>query len=171
MFDVEPDIVLLGKPMGNGHPVSAVVTTQEIAESFSNGMDYFNTFGGNPVSCAIAYETIQILKEEGMREHSYEMGEYFMNRIRAEDHPMIGDIRGRGLFLGVEIVKDKKTKEPAGDELYEVILEMKRRGILIGSDGPNNNVIKFKPPLTIQKRDIDKIIDTFFACMKDLYGK
>jgi 4-aminobutyrate aminotransferase-like enzyme/Ser/Thr protein kinase RdoA (MazF antagonist) len=157
-----PDIVTLGKPMGNGHPVGAVVTSPEIASSFANGMEYFNTFGGNPVSCAVGLAVLDVLEEEGLQEHALEVGE----RLRAglteliPLHPVIGDVRGRGLFLGVELVEDRRGREPAGARAGWAVERMRDHGILLSTDGPDHNVIKIKPPLPFDASDAARLVET-----------
>src|SRR6185503_10830008 len=111
---VVPDIVTMGKPIGNGHPLAAVVTTPEIASAFENGMEYFNTFGGNPVSCAIGLAVLDVIEREGLQEHAREVGEYLKSGLESlkQSHQLIGDVRGLGLFVGVELVKDRNTRKP-----------------------------------------------------------
>src|SRR4030095_14690565 len=115
---VVPDIVTIGKPIGNGHPLGVVVTTQEIADAFNNGMEYFNTFGGNPVSCAIGLEVLKVIREEGLQQHAKMVGDYLSQGLKSlmAIHPIIGDVRGPGLFLGFELVRDHQTLEPATAE-------------------------------------------------------
>ncbi len=152
-----PDIVTLGKPIGNGHPMAAVVTTPEIAASFDTGMEFFSTFGGNPVSCAVGLAVLEVIEREGLQQHALEMGRRFLTGLRAlqERHALIGDVRGLGLFLGIELVRDRETLEPADTEAALVVNEMKWRGFLLSTDGPLHNVIKIKPPLVIQPHDVD----------------
>jgi 4-aminobutyrate aminotransferase-like enzyme/Ser/Thr protein kinase RdoA (MazF antagonist) len=154
---VVPDIVTLGKPIGNGHPMAAVVTTPEIAASFDTGMEYFNTFGGNPVSCAVGLAVLDVIEEEGLQAHALEMGERLVRGLTqlAERHELIGDVRGRGLFIGVELVRDRESREPAAREADELIEAMKERGFLLSTDGPDHNVVKIKPPMVLGADDID----------------
>ncbi|XP_043954118.1 ethanolamine-phosphate phospho-lyase isoform X2 [Gambusia affinis] len=122
--DFVPDIVTMGKPIGNGHPMSCVVTTREVAEAFlSSGMEYFNTFGGNPVSCAIGLAVLDVIEKEDLQRNALRVGQYLINVLekQKEKHPLIGDIRGRGLFVGVELVKDRVKLTPATAEAQEVI--------------------------------------------------
>lgn len=160
--NVVPDIVTVGKPIGNGHPLAAVVTTPEIAEAFNNGMEYFNTFGGNPVSCAIGKAVLDVIKEDKLRENALETGEYFKAGLAGlmEKHDLIGDVRGMGLFIGAELVKDRKTLEPAKEEAYAIAEEMKNQGILISIDGPLHNVLKIKPPIVFNKQNADQYVNT-----------
>ena len=154
---VVPDIVTLGKPIGNGHPMAAVVTTPEIAASFDTGMEFFATFGGNPVSCAVGLAVLEVIQREGLQQHALEMGEGFLTGLRAlkKRHTLIGDVRGLGLFIGVELVRDRETLEPADTEAALIINEMKRRGFLLSTDGPHHNVLKIKPPMVLQAHDVD----------------
>ena len=147
---VVPDIVTLGKPIGNGHPMAAVVTTPEIADAFANGMEYFSTFGGNPVSAAIGLEVLDVIRDERLMHNANEVGTAMKNGLRslAERHPLIGDVRGHGLFIGVELVLNRFTREPAPRALTAVIESMKVQRVLLGSDGPHHNVLKIKPPIT-----------------------
>lgn len=150
-----PDIVTLGKPIGNGHPLGAVVTTVEIAQAFANGMEYFNTFGGNPVSCAIGLAVLDVIEEEGLQARAQRVGQVLQIGLQQlmERQPLIGDVRGLGLFIGLELVHDRQTKEPAPEVAAEVVELMKQRGILLSTDGPDHNVIKIKPPLAISEAD------------------
>jgi 4-aminobutyrate aminotransferase-like enzyme len=166
---VVPDIVTMGKPIGNGHPLAAVVTTPEIADSFSNGMEYFNTFGGNPVSCAVGLAVLNVIKDEKLQENALEVGEYFKTGLAQliDKHPLIGDVRGLGLFLGIELVRDRETLEPAVDESYYIAERMKEEGILVSVDGPLYNVLKIKPPLVFTKANAQLYIDTLDKVMSE----
>lgn len=168
--DAVPDIVTLGKPMGNGHPVAAVVTTRDIAASFDNGMEYFNTFGGNPVSCAAALAVLDVINDEGLQAHALELGEYFLDGLEAlkKDHTIVGDVRGQGLFIGVELVNDRESLAPAADAATEVIENMKARGVLLSTDGPLHNVLKIKPPMVITRNDVDRTLDALHEVLGNL---
>lgn len=155
---VVPDIVTMGKPIGNGHPMGAVVTTAEIAASFANGMEYFNTFGGNPVSCAVGLAVLEVIRDEGLQENACAVGGYLMEGLRSVRHPLIGDVRGRGLFLGFEMVRDRETLEPADREASALVNRMKERGVLLSTDGPFHNVIKIKPPMVFTTGDADRVV-------------
>jgi len=158
---VVPDIVTMGKPIGNGHPLAAVVTTRTIADAFANGMEYFSTFGGNPVSCAIGKEVLDIIEEEGLQKHALDMGKYIKAGLRKLQvrHPIIGDIRGEGLFLGFELVRDKNTLEPADTECAYLANRMRALGFLLSTDGPFHNVIKLKPPMCITRENVDLLLE------------
>lgn len=160
MQGVVPDIVTCGKPIGNGHPLAAVITTRKIAEAFENGMEYFNTFGGNPVSCAIGKEVLQVLKDESMQENAERVGAYLLDGLRGlmDTHTIIGDVRGQGLFLGFELVKDRSTLEPAPKEAHYLINRMRELGILMSTDGPLYNVIKIKPPMCFSMSQADELL-------------
>ncbi len=155
-----PDIVTIGKPLGNGHPLSAVVTTREIADAFANGMEYFSTFGGNPVSCAIGHEVLQIIKEEGLQNNAHQTGQYLISRLQElqSKHPIIGDIRGHGLFLGIELVTNGELKTPAPQQADYLINRMRTLGFLTSSDGPHHNVIKIKPPMVFSRSHADLFV-------------
>jgi len=158
--DAVPDVVTMGKPIANGHPMGAVVTTPEIAASFANGMEYFNTFGGNPVSCAAALAVLDVIREEGLQENARATGDYLLAGLRdlAPRHPLVGDVRGQGLFLGVELVRDRDTREPAAGEASDLVDRMKELGVLLSTDGPLHNVIKIKPPLVFSRADADVLL-------------
>jgi 4-aminobutyrate aminotransferase-like enzyme/Ser/Thr protein kinase RdoA (MazF antagonist) len=157
--NVTPDIVVLGKPIGNGFPLAAVITTPEIAASFDNGMEFFSTFGGNPVACAAGLAVLDVLEEERLQENALTVGEYLLNGLRRLRHELIGDVRGLGLFLGIELVRDRVTLEPASSEASRIVNRLRERGILTGTDGPHHNVIKLRPPLCFTKEDADRFID------------
>ena len=161
LHGVVPDIVTMGKPLGNGHPLAAVVTTPEIAHSFLNGMEYFNTFGGNPVSAAIGQAVLDVVYDQGLQGHAFHMGEYLKAGMREMGKTVesIGDVRGHGLFLGVELVQDRETQAPATALTASLMEFAKQRGVFLSCDGPANNVLKIKPPMIIQKSDIDLYLD------------
>ena len=155
---VIPDIVTMGKSMGNGHPLSAVVTTRKIADSFNNGMEYFNSFGGNAVSCAVGQAVLDVIKGEGLQENALEVGGYLLNQLKnlQNNYDLIGEVRGRGLFIGIELVKDKLV--PAAIEARNIVNHLKDKGILLSVDGPDHNVIKIKPPLVFNKENSDELV-------------
>ena len=153
-YGVVPDIVVLGKPIGNGHPIGAVITTPEIAASFDNGMEFFSTFGGNTVSCAIGLAVLEVVQEENLQAHALTVGEQLLNGLRdlQKQHEVIGDIRGSGFFLGAELRK----KEDAD----RIVNAMRDEAILIGTDGPLHNVLKIRPPLPFSTNDADHFLTT-----------
>jgi 4-aminobutyrate aminotransferase-like enzyme/Ser/Thr protein kinase RdoA (MazF antagonist) len=159
---VVPDIVVLGKPIGNGHPLGAVVTTKAIATSFDNGMEFFSTFGGNTVSCAVGLAVLDVVQEEHLQEHARDVGESLIAKLRAlaGRHPLIGDVRGSGLFLGVELVTDREALTPATKAASDIVNRMRERGILIGTEGPFENVLKIRPPMPFTLEDADVFAST-----------
>ncbi len=164
-----PDIVTLGKPIGNGHPLGAVVTTREIAESFSNGMEFFSTFGGNPVSCAIGLAVLDVLAEEKLQANALRVGARLMDGLNKlmEKHALIGDVRGMGLFIGVELVRNRQTLEPAAEEAAYIANRMKDCGILIGTEGPLHNVLKIRPPMVFSEADADFLLASLDKILKE----
>ncbi|NQY64493.1 MAG: aminotransferase class III-fold pyridoxal phosphate-dependent enzyme [Alteromonadaceae bacterium] len=165
---VVPDIVTLGKPIGNGHPMAAVITTQAIADAFVTGMEYFNTFGGNPVSCAIGIAVLDAINEDKLQENALSTGNYFQEKLRQLQlkFDLIGDVRGLGLFIGVELVEDRNTKQPATDKTAQLVEYFKQNHILLSTEGPFYNILKIKPPLAFNKDDADKFIAVFEAGLK-----
>jgi 4-aminobutyrate aminotransferase-like enzyme/Ser/Thr protein kinase RdoA (MazF antagonist) len=154
--DVVPDVVVMGKPIGNGHPLAAVVTTGEIARSFGEtGMEYFSTFGGNPVSCAIGLAVLDVVEDEGLQEHALSVGTKLRDGLRelADRHPVIGDVRGSGLFIGLELVRDPESRDPAPEAAARLVEALRARRILTGTDGPHENVIKIKGPMVLTEAD------------------
>jgi len=161
--NVIPDIVVLGKPIGNGHPLGAVITTQAIADRFNNGMEFFATFGGNNVSCEIGKTVLSIVQEERLQQHALEIGNYLIENLRPlqERFELIGDIRGSGLFLGIELVKSRDTLEPAAQEASFISNRMREQNILLGTDGPLHNVLKIRPPMPFDKANADVLLASF----------
>lgn len=169
--DVVPDIVTMGKPMGNGHPIAAVITTKEIADSFAaTGMEYFNTYGGNPVSCAIANAVLDVIEDERLRENAIAVGGHLLDGLNKlkEKHQLIGDVRGVGMFIGVDLVKDRATREPATAEAQHILTRLKQERILFSADGPNRNVLKFKPPMVLAVDDADRLLKVLDAVMDEI---
>jgi 4-aminobutyrate aminotransferase-like enzyme len=166
---VIPDIAVFGKPIGNAFPLAAVVTTQEIATSFANGMEFFSTFGGNPVACAAGLAVLNVVRDEALQDRALRVGEYWMTELKKlqECHRLIGDVRGSGLFLGIDLVRDRETREPATDEADYVVNRLRDCGILAGTDGPHHNVIKLRPPLIFSEADADLFITTLEAILQE----
>ena len=158
--DVVPDIVTLGKPIGNGHPLAAVITTAEIADAFANGMEYFNTFGGNPVSCAIGMAVLDVIENEGLQANAQRAGKRLLEGMGGllEKYPLIGDVRGLGLYAGIELVTNRKTLKPATEQADYVINRLRDHGILISTDGPMENVLKLKPPIVFTEKNADEVV-------------
>ena len=160
--NVVPDIVVLGKPIGNAFPLAAVVTTPEIAASFNNGMEFFSTFGGNPVACAAGLAVLDVLEEEHLQENALQVGRYLIAKLNSlqEKYALIGDVRGSGLFLGLDLVLDRESREPAPQQASYVVNRLRDHGILTGTDGPHHNVIKLRPPLIFSQADADLFVGT-----------
>ncbi len=158
LHNVVPDIITIGKPLGNGHPLAAVVCTQEVADKFANGMEYFNTFGGNPVSSAIGTEVLRTVKRENLQQNAAIVGEFLKTELKklASKHPIIGDVRGQGLFLGFELVD--MNMNPLRDQADYLANRMKDHGILMSTDGPDYNVLKIKPPIVFTKENAEELI-------------
>jgi 4-aminobutyrate aminotransferase-like enzyme len=165
---VIPDIVVMGKPIGNGHPLGAVVTTPEIAARFANGMEYFNSYGGNPVSMAVGMAVLDVIENQNLQAHAATTGTYLLNRFHemAQRHVLIGDVRGAGLFLGIELVTDHQTLAPATAEASWIVNHLRQNAVLASTDGPMDNVLKFKPPMVFGMREADILcaaLETAFA--------
>jgi len=158
--DLVPDIVTMGKPMGNGHPISAMVTRPDILERFGEEARYFNTFGGNPVSCAAALATLNVIQKNHLQQNASAVGEHLLAGFckLAEKHDIIGDVRGDGLFLGIELVHDRRTKAPAREETSRVVNGMRQRGVLISTTGPRGNVLKVRPLLPFTRENADLLL-------------
>lgn len=158
--EVTPDIVVLGKPIGNGHPLGVVVTTREIADNFAKGPEYFSTFGGSNLSCRIGKEVLDIVDDEHLMENARRMGEILRDGLRAlqEKFAVIGDIRGHGLFVGVDLVQDRDSRVEHTEAATYLKNRLREHRILIGSEGPRDNILKIRPPLTIGADDIDMIL-------------
>jgi 4-aminobutyrate aminotransferase-like enzyme/Ser/Thr protein kinase RdoA (MazF antagonist) len=160
--DVLPDMVVLGKPIGNGFPLGAVITTKEIAEAFDNGMEYFSTFGGNPVACAAGLAVLDVIEEDNLQTNATQLGQLIMEHfnILKNKYPIIGDVRGEGLYLGIELVRDRQTLEPASQEATYVLNRLKDFQILAGTEGPFHNVLKFRPNMVTTKANVLFFIET-----------
>jgi 4-aminobutyrate aminotransferase-like enzyme/Ser/Thr protein kinase RdoA (MazF antagonist) len=165
-----PDIVTMGKPIGNGHPMAALVTTREIADSFYNGMEYFNTFGGNPVSCAVGLKVLEILERDRLRENALRLGNDLLARMGKlmEKHERIGDVRGRGLMLGIELVEDRKSKVPATAYAGRIVEKCRQLGVLLGTDGPHDNVIKMRPAMVFSAANADFLMQVLEAAFAEV---
>lgn len=168
---VVPDIVTLGKPMGNGHPLAAVITTRAIADEFNNGMEYFSTFGGNPVSCAIGDAVLDVIEQADLQQNALHVGAQFMLQLNAlkKNYPLIGDVRGAGLFIGIELVTDHDSLLPAAEATSYIAERMKQEGVLVGVDGPLHNVLKIKPPLCFSEEDVDQFTATLEQVLQESF--
>jgi len=164
-----PDMVILGKPVGNGHPLGVVVTTAEVAESFANGMEFFSTFGGTTLACAIGAEVLDIVDDEGLQANAAAMGQRLLTGLRRlqQEHEIVGDVRGRGLFIGVELVTDRVSRTPATALAGYVSNRLRDHRILIGTDGPYDNVLKIRPPLTIGANDCDLLLSVLAEVLRE----
>lgn len=167
-YNVIPDIVIIGKPMGNGHPMAAVVCTEEIVKSFENGMEFFSSFGGNPVSCAIGSEVLKVIEEEDLVGNAFTVGNYLIEHFKnlQKKYPVIGDIRGSGLNLGIDIVKNPQSKEADTELAGQIVNRLREKEILIGTDGPFDNVLKIKPPMCFTKENVDFFIEKLEQILK-----
>ena len=170
--EVLPDMVIIGKPMANGHPMGAVICTNEIAESFGKGVEFFSSFGGNPVSCAIASSVLEVIEEEKLQENAKNVGEYYKLLFieLQKKYDCIGDVRGSGLFIGVEIIKENSI-EPNPVLASLIKNELRNRNILISTDGPFDSVIKTKPALCFTKKNAKKVVENIDEALKTYYNK
>lgn len=168
--NVIPDLVTLGKPMGNGHPVAAVVGRSALFDQFGRQQRYFNTYGGNPVSCRAAHAVLRVLREEDLQTNARQVGDYLKQGLQelAERHPLIGDIRGEGLFIGVELVTDRDTQTPATACAAAIVNGLRRRQVLISATGPKANVLKIRPPLVFAKEHADLLLERLDQTLNDL---
>ncbi len=161
MHGVVPDIVTMGKPLGNGHPLAAVVTTPEVARSFETGMEWFNTFGGNPVSSEVGIAVLDVLRDEELQANARVLGSNLKSELArvASAHHLVGDVRGEGLFIGIEL--SLEGRRPATSEAGRLKEAIKARGVLVSTDGPDDNVIKIKPPMALTASDCDLFVAAF----------
>ena len=159
---LKPDIVTLGKPMGNGYPIAGVMTSPEILSAFQDSFRYFNTFGGNPVACAAGEAVLDIINEEKLVERALDVGSYSLERLKdlSEKYSCIGDVRGSGLFFGAELVLDPNSREPDPNLAQKVVNEMRNEGILINRIGINYNTLKIRPNLQFTRENTDLLVDT-----------
>jgi 4-aminobutyrate aminotransferase-like enzyme len=167
---VVPDIVTVGKPMGNGHPIAAVMAKPDVVREFGARSRYFNTFGGNPVSCAVGMAVLDVIEGEDLIENALMVGAHMrigLNEL-ARRHQIIGDVRGAGLFIGLEFVRDRTTREPATAATGQFVNQMRERHVLTSATGPLGNVLKIRPPLVFSKANADQFIDTTDAVLTDM---
>jgi 4-aminobutyrate aminotransferase-like enzyme/Ser/Thr protein kinase RdoA (MazF antagonist) len=166
---VVPDIAVFGKPVGNAFPLAAVVTTREIAASFANGMEFFSTFGGNPVACAAGLAVLDVLRDENLQQNALTVGTQWMRDLQElqAKYPLVGDVRGSGLFLGIDLVTDRKTRTPAARQASYVVNRLREEAILAGTDGPHHNVIKLRPPLCFTAADAGRFTSTLGSILEE----
>ena len=170
-YGVVPDIVTLGKPMGGGHPVAAVVSTPEIAAAFGERIDYFNTFGGNPVSAAAALAVLDVIDDECLLENAGQVGAYLADGLTAlaRDHEIIGHVQGSGLFWGIDLVTDRDSRQPiSGVEAKHLASAIQRAGVLVGLTGNHGNVVKLRPPLPFSRENADQVLEALDLCLRAL---
>jgi 4-aminobutyrate aminotransferase-like enzyme len=167
---VLPDMVTMGKPMGNGHPIAAMVAKPEILQAFGERTRYFNTFGGNPVSCAVGQAVLEVIEREGILENARDVGAYLRDGLLslAQRHAVIGDVRGAGLFIGVELVRDRATREPDGETTARLVNGLRERRILISASGPHANVLKIRPPLVFKREHADRFLEGVDAVLSEI---
>lgn len=167
--EVLPDIVVLGKPLGNGHPMGAVLTTTDIARSFDNGIEFFSTFGGSTLSCRVGTEVLRIVDDEGLQDNARVVGNLLLEALRElqSRQALIGDVRGMGLFVGVELVTDRESRAPATRAAHYVVNRLREERILIGTEGPADNVLKIRPPLTIKRGDVEWMRETLDGILRE----
>jgi 4-aminobutyrate aminotransferase-like enzyme len=169
---VVPDIVVLGKPIGNGHPLAAVVTRQEIANRFNNGMEFFSTFGGSTLSCVVGRKVLEVTQKEKLQSHALAVGEKLLEGFEKlkDKYQIIGDVRGSGFFLGIELVRNRDTLEPADAEATDISNALKDAGILIGTDGPYHNVLKIRPPMPFDNSNAEELLNSLNEILKSKYS-
>ena len=168
--DVVPDIVTLGKPMGNGYPLAATVVRRPLAEAFASRFGYFNTFGGNPVAAAAGLAVLEVLQQEGLQDNALNVGRYLKDALkqRANEFDAIGDVRGEGLFLAVDLVTDRQTKSPATDAARRVVDSLRSQGVLTNTIGPDANILKLRPPMTFSVENADFFLERFDNALAEL---
>ncbi len=168
-----PDIVVLGKPIANGYPMGAVIASPEIADAFDNGMEFFSTFGGSTVACVAALTTLNVTLEDDLQAHALDVGAHLLAKLRAlqSRYPIIGDVRGSGLFVGVELVRDHTTLAPATEEASFIANRMRELGVLLGTDGPHHNVIKIRGPMPFDKQDADCLVNVFARVLEEDFSR
>jgi len=160
---VKPDIATMGKPMGNGYPISAVVTSSAVVDAFTRQSHYFNTFGGTPVACAAALAVLDVIEQQGLQAAALETGNFLLAGLKemAENQPLIGDIRGSGMFIGIDLVRDRESRQPATEEANKAVNLLRQEGVLIGSTGQYDNVLKIRPPMVFSKEHADFLLQKF----------
>ncbi|MCQ4160445.1 aminotransferase class III-fold pyridoxal phosphate-dependent enzyme [Roseomonas sp. GC11] len=165
-----PDIVTMGKPMGNGHPIAAMVSQPQILQRFGEATRYFNTFGGNPVSCAVGQAVLEVIEGERLMDNARATGAFLRDGLRqlAGRHALIGDVRGAGLFVGVEMVTDRATRAPATAETARLVNGLRERRVLISAAGPDANVLKIRPPLVFRQEHAERFLEAMDAVLTEM---
>jgi 4-aminobutyrate aminotransferase-like enzyme len=167
---VEPDIVTMGKPMGNGHPIAGLAIRPELLERFGGTVRYFNTFGGNPVSAAAGLAVLEVLRDEKLPANAAAVGAHLLASLAelAKRHELIGDVRGVGLSIGAELVRDRATREPATMETARVVNALRERRVLISASGPGANILKIRPPLCLTRDQAELFITALDEVLAEL---
>ncbi len=167
---IAPDMITLGKPVGNGYPLGVVISVGSLRDAFGNATDYFSTFGGNPVACAAGAAVLDVIEREDLQENARLTGEYKRHRLAdlAQRHALIGDVRGTGLLTMVELVRDRATREPAARETSEILKHVRGEHVLVGSEGPHSNVLKIRPPMVFSRDNADQLVDVLDRVLRDL---
>lgn len=169
LHGIIPDLVILGKPMGNGHPIGGVITRADLSAHFDTGMEFFSSFGGNPISCAIGEKVLDIIEQDNLQENALAVGNYWREELRALqlDYSVMADVRGYGIFIGVEFLNADLT--PATELAQNIKNKMKERFILTSTDGPFDNVLKIKAPLCFSKENVDEFMSTLICALGEIY--
>ena len=167
---VVPDVVTLGKPMGNGHPLAGAVCRADLGNEFRERVMYFNTFGGNPVSCAVGLAVLEVIEREQLVQNAHSVGTYLKAELQslADKYELIGDVRGCGLFFGVELVTDRQSKAPAAEMAGKIVNRMKERGVLISKIGVYDNILKMRPPVCFGRQHADLLLENLNASFAEL---
>ena len=170
LYETVPDLVTLGKPMGNGFPLAGVVGKPDLMKEFGKLTSYFNTFGGNPVAAAVGLAVLKIIREENLMENAFEVGNYMQANLQtlAKKYDILGDVKGHGLFIGADFVKDRASKAPAASATHQVVNSMKERGVLISQTGRDDNILKIRPPMTFSRNNADFLLQTLGDCLDKL---
>jgi len=167
---VIPDIVTLGKPIGNGYSMAAVVTRPEVVASLIEESEFFSTTGGNPVACAVGLAVLDVLEREGLQGCAARVGAQLRSQLEelSEQHSLIGEVRGAGLFIGVDLVRDRSTLEPATEEAAAIVNRMRDLGVLVGIDGPHANVLKIRPPLVFDEHHAQQLTNALDQALQEI---
>ena len=170
---VKPDIATMGKPMGNGYPISAVVTSAGVVDAFTKHSHYFNTFGGTPVACAAALAVLDVIEQQDLQANALETGNYILEGLKelATDQTLIGDIRGSGMFIGIDLVRDRSSREPATAETGKAVNLLRQEGVLIGSTGRYDNILKIRPPMVFSTENADLLLQKIKTVLEEIRNR